>query len=121
MKHKITKEDGTEDWLRDECGNITVYIDENGKQQFKLDENGNYTAMFSLFSDAEVNSINKALGTVTQDRFKKQEKIYNEYGLNSEFELYPANHRTIFGDTTKLFSDIDKFMKRLENKDKDRR
>lgn len=109
-------ENGNDTILKDECGNKTVYIDEDGKQQFILDKNGNYTSKFNLYSDEEVNAINKVLGTVTQDRFKKQEQIYNDLGLNSKFKLYPGNHRTIFENENQIFNDIDVFLE--ENLDK---
>lgn len=41
----------------------------------------------SLFSDSEVNAINKVLGTKIQDRFRKQEEIYKELGLKATFKL----------------------------------
>lgn len=96
--------------LRDECGNETPFIDENGKQKFILDSEGNYTAKFSLFSNQDVNAINKVLGTITQERFKKQELIYNSLGLKSSFKLYPGNHRTIFDNRNIIFKDIDEFI-----------
>ena len=102
--------------LKDECGNKTVYIDEFGKQHFILDENGNYMASNGLFSDDEVNAINKALGTITQDRFKKQEEIYAGLGLNATFKLYPGNHRTIFNNCDIIFSDINLFINNLNDK-----
>ena len=97
--------------LKDECGNATPFIDENGMQKFILDSNGNYTAKFGLFSDNEVNAINKVLGTVTQDRFRKQEFIYHSLGLNAIFKLYSGNHRTIFDNRQIIFEDVDKFIK----------
>ncbi len=103
-------ENGEDKILVDECGNQTPLIDENGNKVFKLDENGNYTAKFSLFSDEEVNAINKTLGTVTQERFKKQEQVYNELGLDSEFHLYPGDHRTIFENRDQIFRDVDNFI-----------
>ena len=96
--------------LRDECGNPTPFIDENGNPHFKLDSNGNYTAKFSLFSDEEVNAINKALGTITQDRFKRQAEIYHACDLNAIFKLYPGNHRTIFDNKDIIFEDVDNFI-----------
>ena len=96
--------------LKDECGNETPFIDENGNQKFILDSDGNYTAKFSLFSNRDVNTINKLLGTVTQERFKKQEFIYHSLGLNAIFKLYPGNHRTIFDNRRIIFEDVDKFI-----------
>ena len=110
-----TDENGKQQVLCDENNNPTPLIDENGKQVFKLDEWGNYTAKYSLFSDQEVNAINKALGTVTQERFKKQEKIYKDFGLNSEFHLYPGNHRTVFDNLDVITKDIDKFIEKELN------
>ena len=95
--------------LTDECGNETPFIDDSGKQVFILDKDGNYTAKFGLFSNQEVNSINKVLGTVIQDRFKKQEQIYNSMGLKSIFKLYPGNHITVFNNRDEIFKDIDIF------------
>ena len=74
--YHYTDENGNVCVLKDECGNKTPFVDENGTQLLKLDENGNYTAKFNLFSDSEVNAINKVLGTVTQKRFIKQQEIY---------------------------------------------
>lgn len=102
--------DGNSKVLQDECGNSTPYIDEDGNQKFLLDKNGNYTAKFNLFSDDEVNAINKALGTKIQDRFKKQETIYKSLGLNAVFKLYDGNHRTVFNEKDKLFADVDDFI-----------
>ena len=96
--------------LKDECGNATPFIDENGVPKFILDSNGNYTAKFSLFSDQDVNAINKVLGTVTQDRFRKQESIYQSLRLSAIFKLYPGNHRTIFDNRQIIFEDVDKFI-----------
>ena len=108
--YRYKNEDGEDCILRDECGNATPFINENGVQRFLLDRDGNYTARFNLFSDQEVNAINKVLGTVTQDRFRKQEAIYGELGLNAIFKLYPGNHRTLFNNRTVLFEDVDRFI-----------
>lgn len=108
--HHYMNNEGKDCILKDECGNETPFIDEKGKQKFILDSNGNYTAKFNLFSDQEVNTINKVLGTITQERFKKQESIYNNCGLNSVFKLYPGNHRTIFDNKDIIFEDVDKFI-----------
>ena len=102
--------DGEDCILRDECGNATPFIDENGKQRFILDSNGNYTAKFDLFSDSEVNTINKVLGTIIQERFKNQEAIYKNCGLNAIFKLYPGDHRTIFNNKNIIFEDVDNFI-----------
>ena len=103
-------ENGNDCVLVDEGGNRTPYIDENGNQLFKLDENGNYTARYNLFSDSEVNAINKVLGTVTQKRFKRQEEVYNSLGLDAVFILYPGNHRTVFDHREMIFADVDSFI-----------
>jgi len=103
--------------LKDECGNETPFIDGNGKQKFILDSDGNYTSKFSLFSDQEVNAINKVLGTITQERFKKQESIYHSLGLNAIFKLYPGNHRTIFDNRRIIFEDVDKFIQEYIKQD----
>ena len=108
-------EDGKEHLLVDECNNKTPYTDINGNRHFILDENGNYTAKFSLFSDEEVNVINKVLGTVIQDRFRKQEKIFNDLGMNATFKMYPGNHRTIFDNRDQIFNDIDIFIEESIN------
>ena len=109
------EENGKPIWARDECNNKTVYIDENGKQHFVLDENGNYTAMNNLFTDSQVNAINKTLGTVTQDRFEIQRAIYEQCGLNALFKIYEgADHRSIFNDDNyraQVIHDITEFMK----------
>ena len=103
--------------LKDECGNETPFIDENGKKKFILDSDGNYTAKFSLFSNRDVNAINKVLGTITQERFKKQESIYHSLGLNAIFKLYPGNHRTIFDNRHIIFEDVDKFIQEYIKQD----
>lgn len=59
--YHYTDENGNDCVLKDECGNRTPFIDENG----------NYTTKYNLFSDSEVNTINKVLGTVIQKRFIK--------------------------------------------------
>lgn len=102
--------DGNSKVLQDECGNSTPYIDGDGNQKFLLGKNGNYTAKFNLFSDDEVNAINKTLGTKIQDRFKKQETIYKSLGLKAIFKLYDGNHRTVFNENDKLFADVDDFI-----------
>lgn len=109
FNHYLDK-DGSLKILKDECGNSTPFIDEDGNQEFLLDKNGNYTAKFNLFSDDEVNGINKALGTKIQDRFKKQETIYKSLGLKAVFKLYDGNHRTVFNEKDKLFADVDDFI-----------
>lgn len=114
--HYIDNE-GKDCILQDECGNATPFIDEFGNQKFILDSNGNYTAKFSLFSDQEVNAINKTLGTFTQDRFKKQETIYKNLGLNAIFKLYPGNHRTVFDNKDIIFEDVDKFINEFLKKE----
>ena len=63
-----------------------------------------------MFSDQDVNAINKVLGTVTQDRFRKQESIYQSLKLSAIFKLYPGNHRTIFDNRQIIFEDVDKFI-----------
>lgn len=114
--YHYTNDDGKDCVLKDKCGNETPFIDENGMQKFILDNDGNYTAKFSLFIDQEVNAINKALGTITQDRFQKQESIYNSLGLNAIFRLYPGNHRTIFDNKNIIFGDVDKFIEEYVKK-----
>lgn len=42
---------------------VPPLIDKDGNQVFTRDVNGNYRAKFNLFSDSEVNAINKVLGT----------------------------------------------------------
>lgn len=63
-----------------------------------------------MFSDDEVNAINKTLGTKIHDRFKKQEIIYKSLGLKAIFKLYDGNHRTVFNENDKLFADVDDFI-----------
>lgn len=104
-----TDENGERQLLVDEGGNKTPMIDEFGNQVFKLDENGNYTSKTSLYSDEEVNVLNKVLGTVIQERFENQKKIYDEHELNSEFHFYDGNHRTVFSDRS-LFKEVDEFI-----------
>ena len=116
--YHYTDESGNDCVLKDECGNKIPFIDENGNQLFKLDENGNYTAKYNLFSDSEVNSINKVLGTVTQKRFIKQKEIYSSLGLNAMFKLYPGNHRTIFDNREVIFADVDRFINNNLKKEK---
>lgn len=114
-------DNGDECILKDECGNEMPFIDESGKQLFILDEAGNYTAKYNLFSNQEVNAINKVLGTITQDRFKKQEMIYSNLGLTALFKLYPGNHITIFDNRKEIFKDVDLFIKDYSNKISDKR
>ena len=102
--------DGNVQILKDECGNSTPLIDKDGNQVFTRDANGNYRAKFNLFSDSEVNAINKVLGTKIQDRFRKQEAIYKDLGLKATFIIYEGNHHTVFNNCDKLFSDVDNFM-----------
>ena len=109
--YHFINENGQDCILKDECGNKTPYIDGNGNQVFKLDENGNYTAKYNLFSDSEVNAINKVLGTVTQKRFIRQKDIYINFGLNAIFKLYSGNHITIFNNKEEIFEDVDSFIK----------
>lgn len=116
--YHYTDESGNDCVLKDECGNKIPFIDENGNQLFKLDENGNYTAKYNLFSDSEVNSINKVLGTVTQKRFIKQKEIYSSLGLNAMFKLYPGNHRIIFDNREVIFADVDRFINNNLKKEK---
>lgn len=109
--YEYINDKGEKKLYRDECGNLTPYIDENGKQLFVLDEFGNYTAKFSnMFSDSEVNAINKVLGTKIQDRFRKQEQIYNNLGIKSVFNLYNGDHYSVMNERNLIFSDIDSFM-----------
>lgn len=103
--------------LKDECGNETPYIDENGRKKFILDSDGNYTAKYNLFSDEDVNAINKVLGIITQERFKKQKTIYESLGLKALFKLYPGNHKTIFNNKNIIFKDVDEFIKNYLNKE----
>ncbi len=105
-------EDGNDKALVDECGNYTPHLDENGNATFILDKNGNYTSKFNMFTDEEVNILNRVYGTKCIDRFKKQEKIFNELELNAECHLYPGNHRTIFNKDNIgiILSDIDSFI-----------
>lgn len=73
-----------------------------GFEVYYIDINHNFkwsfyfNAKFNLFSDDEVNAINKTLETKIQDRFKKQEIIYKSLGLKAIFKLYDGNHRTVF-------------------------
>lgn len=86
--------------------------DENGNATFILDKNGNYTSKFNMFTDEEVNILNRVYGTKCIDRFKKQEKIFNELELNVECYLYSGNHRTIFNKDNIgiILRDIDSFI-----------
>lgn len=106
--------------LKDESGNETVYVDDEGKQHFLLDKNGNYMATYSMYSDQEVNAINKVLGTITQKRFKKQQEIYSGFGLNAIFKLYPGNHKTVFDNKEEIFADVDNFISRNLRKETQR-
>lgn len=109
-EYHYKNEKGEDCVLTDECGNLAPYLDENGNAEFILDENGNYTGKYDLFTDDEVNTLNKIYGTKCLERFKKQEKIFNELGLDVECHLYPGNHRTIFENRKQIFSDIDCFL-----------
>ena len=108
---------GEEELYRDECGNLTPRIDENGNQVFVLDENGNYTAKYGLFSDEDVNCINKVLGTRVQERFIKQQRIYESLGLNSTSIMYAGNHRSVFKQKELIFKDLDVFIQENLKKD----
>ena len=114
-------EDGEKKKLVDECGNDTPMIDAFGKPVFKLDENGNYRAKSSLFSDQEVNAINKVLGTITQERFKKQEEIYNDFKLNAEFHMYHGDHVTVFDELDRITNHIDEFIEKKLKSDRNRK
>lgn len=109
-EYHYTNENGEDCILKDECGNLTPYRDENGNAEFILDKNGNYTSKFNLFTDTEVNILNKIYGTYCPGRFKKQERIFNELGLDVECHFYPGNHRTIFDNKEEIFKDIDRFI-----------
>lgn len=108
---------GEEELYRDECGNLTPRIDENGNQVFVLDENGNYTAKYGLFSGEDVNCINKVLVTRVQERFIKQQKIYESLGLNSTSIMYAGNYRSIFKQKELIFKDLDTFIQENLKKD----
>lgn len=110
LDYRYLDKDGNVQILKDECGNSTPLIDKDGNQVFTRDANGNYRAKFNLFSDSEVNAINKVLGTKIQDRFRKQEAIYKDLGLKATFIIYEGNHHTVFNNCDKLFSDVDNFM-----------
>ena len=102
---------------KDECGNSCPLLDDNGKPVFILKDNGDYQTSYpSMYSDQEVNNINKALGLSIQDRFRKQEEIFNDLGLNATCKMYEGNHRTIFKNSEELFNDIDYFMTNNLNK-----
>ena len=111
-----TDENGVDKILTDVNGNHIPMIDENGKQVFKLDENGNYTAKYSLFTDSEVNAINKVFGTVTQERFVKQDSLLKELGINVRSILYPGDHHTVFDNREDIKKDIDLFLEEVLNK-----
>lgn len=115
--YRYLDKDGNVQILKDECGNSTPFVDDAGNQKFVLDKNGNYMAKFSLFSDSEVNAINKVLGTKIQDRFRKQEEIYKELGLKATFKMYNGNHHTVFNENDKLFLDVDNFMIECQRSD----
>ena len=103
-------ENGEDKVLVDEGGNKSPFKDGEQVTPFLLDENGNYTAMYNLFSDDTVNSLNKAFGTRGIDRFKKQNEIFDNLGLNAEFHMYPGNHRTVFDNKEQIFNDLDIFL-----------
>ena len=63
-----------------------------------------------MFSDEDVNCINKVLGTRVQERFIKQQRIYESLGLNSTSIMYAGNHRTIFKQKELIFKDLDTFI-----------
>lgn len=100
-------------------GENTLLFDEQGNQlnqTFLFKDNGDYLAAFDLFNDEEVNIVNKELGIRTQDRFKEQEKIYNKCELDCQFKDYNGNHRTIFDERERIFSDVDIFINDLNKK-----
>ena len=109
-EYHYINEKGEDCILKDECGNLTPHLDENGNAEFLLDENGNYTAKFRLFTNEEVNILNKIYGTKVIDRFKKQERVISELGLDVECHIYPGNHRTVFENIKQITSDIDSFL-----------
>jgi len=109
-------ENGNKVELVDECRNPIPPVDENGNPIFIIDSNGNYTAEFNLFSDNDVNTINKTLGIITQDRFVKQFEIFKGLGLKCDFKMYPGNHITIFDNKDRLFKDVDNFIRETRNK-----
>ena len=63
-----------------------------------------------MFSDEDVNCINKVLGTRVQERFIKQQKIYESLGLNSTSIMYAGNYRSIFKQKELIFKDLDTFI-----------
>ncbi len=112
--------DGNGEIIADVGHNAIPPKDENGNDIFLLDKNGNYEAMFSLYSDGEVNVINKALGTKIQDRFIKQQKIYEQNGLKSVFKFYDGNHKSIYEHKDEICEDIDAFLNNEYDKIKDK-
>ncbi len=109
-------ENGEDRILCDVNGNHIPAVDEYGRQVFKLDENGNYKAKYSLFTDSEVNAICKVFGAETQDRFVNQSNQLKELGLNVMCKKYPGDHHTVFDSKEEIKKDIDNFLGEVLNK-----
>lgn len=100
----------------DEVGNMLPLLDEKGNRTYITDEEGNYQARFKgLYTDYDINAINKGISDNTQIRFDKIRKIYEEMGINAEFKKYLGNHKTVF--CQELYEDVFEQYEKLINKD----
>lgn len=90
----------------DECGNKLPLLDEDGNRTYITDEEGNYQVFYKgLYTDYDINVINKGLSDNIQTRFDIVKEIYETMEINAEFRKYPGNHVSIW-EQGELYEDV---------------
>ena len=58
-----------------------------------------------MYTDYDINVINKGLSDNIQTRFDIVKEIYETMGINAEFRKYPGNHVSIW-EQGELYEDV---------------
>ena len=97
----------------DSNGNTLPKRDKDGNIIYKYNEFGELTAFYpECYTDEQVRVIHKLYGDENIPRFKYNEKLYHDLGINSIHKIYQGNHTNIFrNNREEMVDDIVNFIK----------
>ena len=99
---------------KDANGNVLPKFDENGNIIPGL-KDGKYQSYYkSLYTDEEIDTIYRCFGSLPLERFKN---AYEVYDMNSSFNIYNGNHRTVTQDPN-FIKDVSDFLVNIYTKQK---
>ncbi len=81
---------------KDVNGNPLPKRNPDGSIAYKYDEDGKLLPYFDCYNKEEINIIDKLYGQDNLKRFKINEMLYNELGVDCVHKIYKGNHRTLF-------------------------